>query len=154
MHKIDKATCNLMTDFGVTDRLQQRLPPLAAKNHKEKARLCLKNIQRERREKKNCNQNQAYRFQIINLSFTHRNSATFHPKVACFWSPNRPFDFHVLASGLLRRCREASAGMYHSLPHGERDAAHHKRWQKDVPPKFPWKEPDGTENINLALKRN
>ena len=154
MHKIDKATCNLMTDLGVTDRLQQRLPPLAAKNHKEKTRLCLKNIQEERFKKKNCNQNQTYRFQIINLSFTHRNSATFHPKVACFWSPNRPFDFHVLASSLLRRCREASAGMYHSLPHGEKDAAHHKRWQKDVPPKFPWKEPDGTENINLALKRN
>lgn len=41
-----------MTDFGVTDRQQQRLPPSAAKNHKEKARLCLKNIQRERRGKK------------------------------------------------------------------------------------------------------
>ena len=73
-----------MTDLGVTDRLQQRLPPLAAKNHKEKARLCLKDVRRERQEKKNCNQNQAYMFQIINLSFTHRNSATFHPKVACF----------------------------------------------------------------------
>lgn len=73
-----------MTDFEVTDRLQQRLPPLAAKNHKEKARLCLKNIQEERFKKKDCNQNQAYRFQIINLSFTHRKSATFHPKVACF----------------------------------------------------------------------
>lgn len=73
-----------MTDLGVTDRLQQRLPPLAAKNHKEKTRLCLKNIQEERLKKKNCNQNQTYMFQIINLSFTHRNSATFHPKVACF----------------------------------------------------------------------
>lgn len=73
-----------MTDLGVTDRLQQRPPPLAAKNHKEKARLCLKDIQEERFKKKDCNQNQAYRFQIINLSFTHRNSATFHPKVACF----------------------------------------------------------------------
>lgn len=36
-----------MTDLGVTDWLQQRLPPLAAKNHKEKARLCLKTFKKK-----------------------------------------------------------------------------------------------------------
>lgn len=73
-----------MTDFG-GNRQTATTPALtAAKNHKEKTRLCLKDIQEERFKKKDCNQNQAYMFQIINLSFTHRNSATFHPKVACF----------------------------------------------------------------------
>lgn len=70
-----------MTDLGVTDRQRQRPPPLAAKNHKEKAQLCLKNIQEERFKKKNCNQNQATGFK----SLTYRLRIVTRPLFTQKW---------------------------------------------------------------------
>ena len=59
------------------------------KNHKKNRRLTLTNTQNKYIFRTDCKQNKAYWFQIINLSFTCQNSATFDAKVAEFFIENK-----------------------------------------------------------------
>lgn len=60
-----------------------------AKNHKENIRLMLTNTQNGCRLDADCKQNKMCWFQIVNLLFKSRNSATFDTKVAEFFIENK-----------------------------------------------------------------
>lgn len=63
----------------------------ARKNRKQNTRLLLIITYTERLFSKNNKQNNAYKFQIINLLFSSRNSATFEAKTAEFFIKNKLF---------------------------------------------------------------
>ncbi len=57
-----------------------------AKNYKENTYIILTDAQKACRYSLDCKQNKTYWFQIVNLSFSGRNSATFNAKVAEFFT--------------------------------------------------------------------
>lgn len=63
----------------------------AKKKSKANTRLLLIITYTERLFSKNNKQNNAYKFQIINLLFSSRNSATFEAKTAEFFIKNKLF---------------------------------------------------------------
>ena len=60
-----------------------------SKNYKGNAYFTLTSVHKSSKFNTDCKQNITYWFQIINLSFTHRNSATFALKVAEFFIANK-----------------------------------------------------------------
>ena len=69
--------------------IKRRIILKGAKNHKRNRHLTLTNVQNRPIFRADCKQNKTHWFQIINLSFTGQNSATFDAKVAEFFIENK-----------------------------------------------------------------